>query len=199
MTAAATLLPGFRDPVHAAQQAFRALLDAMARPGRIRTLPAPEAVPQGWTPALAALALTLFDQDSRVWLDPAAATAEAMAHLRFHCGCPLEPQPGRAAFAVIADGASAPPLHAFPIGEPQYPDRSATLVLAIKSLTGGPPLRLTGPGIKGSAIAAPLGLPADFVVQWADNHALYPSGIDVFLTAGEQVMGLPRGIATEEA
>lgn len=194
---AATLLPGFRDPVHDSQRCFRALLDAMARPGTLVSLPAPQALPDGWTPALTALALTLFDQETAVWLDSAAASAAA--HLRFHCGCPLAERPERATFAVIAAPASMPPLHAFPIGDPQYPDRSATLILALPSLAGGPALRLTGPGIKGEAMAAPQGLPPKFVHQWADNHALYPSGIDVILTAGDRAMGLPRGVAIEEA
>ena len=194
-----TLLPGFRDPVHDAQRCFRSVLDAMARPASRRTLPEPAGVPDGWPPALAALALTLFDQDTPVWLDPAAACRQATAHLRFHCGCPLTDRLERAAFAVIADTAAAPPLHAFPIGDPQYPERSATLILAVEGLTGGTALRCQGPGIKGEAMSSPIGLPAGFVRQWADNHALYPSGVDVILTAGDQVMCLPRSISIEEA
>lgn len=199
MTAPATILPGFTDPAGQSQQAFRALLDAMARPGSIRALAQPEATPAGWRPAVAALALTLFDQDTAVWLDPEAATGEAAAYLRFHCGCPLAPLPGKAGFAVILSAASAPPLHTFSIGDPLYPERSATLVLAIEALTGGPPLRLTGPGIKNSVVAAPRGLPSGFVRQWADNHALYPSGIDVILAAGDSVLALPRTVSIEEA
>jgi alpha-D-ribose 1-methylphosphonate 5-triphosphate synthase subunit PhnH len=193
-----SLLPGFSDPVHEAQQNFRALLDAMARPGSIRTLPPPTGVPAGWSSGLTALALTLFDQDTTIWLDPAAASTAALAHLRFHCGCRIADAPSRAAFAVITNTAHAPPLHTFPIGDPQYPERSTTLILAIESLTGGAPQRWTGPGIQGSATVAPKGLPPNFVAQWADNHALYPSGVDVFLIAGDQVMGLPRGVSIEE-
>ncbi len=194
-----TLLPGFSNPVHDAQRSFRSVLDAMARPAHCRTLPEPAGIPDGWTPALTALALTLFDQDTPVWLDPAVASRQAEAYLRFHCGCPLTDRKDRAAFAVIADMENAPPLHAFPIGEPQYPERSVTLIYAIESLTGGTALRWQGPGIKGSIEAAPKGLPAGFIRQWADNHALYPSGVDVILTAGSQVMCLPRSISIEEA
>lgn len=194
----AALLPGFRDPVHDAQRCFRSMLEAMARPASSRSLPEPAGVPDGWPPALAALALTMFDQDTPVWLDPAAASPQAAAHLRFHCGCPLTDHTERAAFAVIADTTAPPPLHAFPIGDPEYPERSATLILAIESLTGGTALRWQGPGIKEAAEAAPKGLPAGFVRQWADNHALYPSGVDVILAAGDQIMCLPRSVSIEE-
>ena len=199
MTAAATILPGFNDPVGQSQNSFRAVLDAMARPGSIRQLIAPDATPEGWSLALAALALTLFDQDSPVWLDAAATSDEALAYLRFHCGCPILPEPGNASFAVVGNAANAPPLHAFSIGDPLYPERSTTLVLAVEALTGGPTLTLTGPGIKDSTSITPQGLPDGFVRQWADNHALYPSGIDIILTAGDSVLALPRTVSVEEA
>ena len=199
MTAAATILPGFADPVVQSQQSFRAVLDAMARPGSVRALLMPEAAPASWPPGLAALALTLLDQETPVWLDPPAATEEARAYLRFHCGCPIAAEPAQGAFAVVLDAAAAPPLHAFSIGDPLYPERSATVVLAVDALTGGPPLRFSGPGTKGSATVAPAGLPPTFVRQWSDNHALYPSGVDVILAAGDRVMALPRTVSVEEA
>ena len=68
------LLPAFADPVRQSQQAFRAVMNAIARPGTTAELPHPQGVPEGWNAALTALALTLFDQDTRVWLDYAART-----------------------------------------------------------------------------------------------------------------------------
>jgi alpha-D-ribose 1-methylphosphonate 5-triphosphate synthase subunit PhnH len=52
--------------------------------------------------------------------------------------------------------------------------------------------RLTGPGIATEARLDACGLPADFVAQWADNHARFPRGVDLFLFAGTTVVGLPR-------
>ena len=45
---------------------------------------------------------------------------------------------------------------------------------------------------------APAGLPDGFSAQWADNHTLYPSGVDVILAAGEEVLCLPRGVEMKE-
>jgi len=37
-----------------------------------------------------------------------------------------------------------------------------------------------------------MGLPEGFVDQWANNHGIFPRGVDVFLTDATQVVGLPR-------
>lgn len=197
--ATADLLPGFSDPVGQSQQVFRAVLDAMARPGQIRCLSAPEGAPDGWSPALAAVALTFFDQETAVWLDSGANTDAAKAYLRFHCGCQLIHESAKAQFAVITNAGKSPPLHAFSIGDPLYPERSATLVIQVEALAGGPALHWSGPGIRGTVTTAPKGLPPEFAKHWAGNHTLYPSGVDVVFVAGDSVMALPRGVSVEEA
>ena len=71
------LSPGFADPVAGAQACFRAVLDAMARPGRIQH--GTRACPprrRCATPRRAVL-LTLADHETPLWLDPDAATRRA--------------------------------------------------------------------------------------------------------------------------
>src|SRR5260370_27912876 len=98
----ADLAPGFRDPVHDAQATFRAILDALAHPGRIVERPValagPAPAPLG--DAAAAIALTLCDIDTPIWLDPGPA---GCAHyLRFHCCAPLSAAPGAAHFPFLS-------------------------------------------------------------------------------------------------
>lgn len=184
--------PGFADPVFDSQSVFRRVLSALSRPGLRRPVDRPVSVPSPLAGPTAAVALTLFDQDTPVWLDPVLRVPPVETYLRFHCGCPLTPAPEDAAFALIGDAGAIPPLTRFRQGEDRYPDRSATLVLQCPSLTGGPSRRLTGPGIDGAVTVAPAGLSDAFWDDWAANGALYPLGVDIVLTDGHGLMGLPR-------
>ncbi len=102
---ATSLLPGFDNPVDDAQAVFRAALEAFAHPGRLETLPATSGQPEGLSPALTALLLTLADPDTPVWL-PADVPAAARAFLRFHCSCPLVDEIGAATFVCVRSARS---------------------------------------------------------------------------------------------
>ena len=90
--------------------------------------------------------------------------------------------------AVFALGswAALAPLNAFPIGTPEYPDRSATLIVETKRLENDG-ARLSGPGIRESAS---LSLPEG--EAFVQNNALFPLGLDFYFTCGERVAALPR-------
>lgn len=188
-----TLDGGFADPVFAAQGVFRAVMDAMARPGSIRRLPALPTPPAPLTPAGAAVALTLCDHETSVWLDPALqASRAAVAWLGFHAGAPLARTPSEAQFAIVSAPGECIALENFAQGTQEYPDRSATLILQVETLSGGRPLLLRGPGIASEATIAPAPLPRHFVEQWRQNGARFPRGIDIVLAAPEGIACLPR-------
>ncbi|WP_404864047.1 phosphonate C-P lyase system protein PhnH [Georhizobium sp. MAB10] len=190
MTAFATQQPA--DPVFRAQANFRALMDALSRPGTIQRLVVDEDA--GAIDAdLAAIALTLIDHETSLWLSPSLADDRKVREwLAFATGAPLVDAPERAAFALVAEADPLPDLRAFGQGTQEYPDRSTTIVKACGGLTHGPRLACSGPGIKTSATVAPAGLGADFVERWAENRALFPRGVDLILCAGGAVMGMPR-------
>ncbi len=86
----------------------------------------------------AAIALTLFDHDTPVWLDPfLSETAEVKKWLKFHSGAPVVSDPSIASFALVSDGAALPQLDRFAFGSNEYPDRSTTVILQVDSLTQG--------------------------------------------------------------
>lgn len=189
------LAPGFADPVLDAQAAFRALLDAMARPGRITSLPEFPEPPAGLAPAAAAVALALCDGDTPVWLDQAAQPAAAW--LRFHAGCRIVADPAEAAFVFAMR--EAPAMATLDAGLDQYPDRAATLVLAVAGFGTGAALRLAGPGIPGATSVQVAGLPEKFLAERAANHAQFPRGVDCILVAGQHALCLPRTTKLETA
>ncbi len=188
-----SLLPGFADPVADAQSAFRAVLEAMSRPGRVFRLPRPPAPPAPLCPAAGAVLLTLADNETPLWLD-AGRDAEEWA--RFHAGCPVVADPGRAAF-VLAAGAP-PALAALRAGTDEDPHLSATLILQVLSLDENGGWRLRGPGIETAHRLRAVGVPDGFVAAWAANRAGFPRGVDAILCAGDRVAALPRSVLIEE-
>lgn len=194
----AALEAGFDDAVIGARSTFRAIMDALARPGTTQSLSFESTPPAPLTAGLAAVALTILDHDTAVWLDPSLAESDAVVGwLAFHTGAPITTEPQNAAFALITSADLLPSFERFNQGTDEYPDRSTTIVLAVPSLTGGTSLTLRGPGIKGEATVSPTGLPEDFVSQRAANRERFPRGIDLLLTAGGQVIGLPRSTRVE--
>jgi len=185
---------GFADPVGDAQIAFRALLDAMARPGRVATFAAPAKAPPGFGVAAAAIALALADIDTPVWLG--ASCAPAGDWVRFHCGARIVADPGasRFAFAGVADGPALADLDA---GSDEYPDRSSTLVLEVPHLAATGPIALRGPGIEAAHTATIAGLPPEFWMQRAMLHEIFPRGIDIVFVAGASALALPRTTRVE--
>ena len=184
--------PAFADPVRESQLAFRKIMDAVARPGTRADFGAAIEPPAGLGVAAATVALTLFDFETTVWLEPALRGGETESWVRFHCGCPLPTDPAPAAFAIVTDVAAAPPLSAFNLGDAKYPDRSTTLILQAASLDGGPTATLSGPGIRDQATVAARGLPDGFWSQMQDNNAKFQFGVDVMLVAGAALVAVPR-------
>lgn len=196
-SAATSVLPGFDNPVDDAQAVFRATLEAFAHPGRLETLPVASGLPEGLSPALTALLLTLADPDTPVWL-PADTPAAARAFLRFHCGCPLVDSVGEATFVCVPAGHAMPALADCAQGLPAYPDRSATLIVEVASLHDGDALTLHGPGIETTQALRVRGLPADFRQSWRANNARFPLGVDLLLASGEHFCAMTRTTHVEE-
>lgn len=189
------LLPGFGDPVFDAQSVFRAALNATAYPGRIFELADGIAPPAPFDPATGALALTLLDMETTLWLDPASDAARTW--LGFHAGVAVTDKQAEARFVIVTDLQSLPRIDALLQGSDEYPDRSATLIVQVPSLDGGPVRNWRGPGINGSLEVGVAGLADAFWAQRDLNREIYPAGIDIFLTCGKALMGLPRTTIVE--
>lgn len=182
--------PGFADPALDSLLVFRALLDAMARPGTIMPVMPVRNPPGGLDGAAAAVCLCLADLDTPLWLDPALRGAAAW--LRFHTGCRLADGPESAAFAVVADPGQLPDLAAFSQGDPDYPERSTTIIVQVPQLVAGEGWVMSGPGIDGTARLAAAGFDPGFRAVWRDNNDRFPCGVDLVVTAGTCVAALPR-------
>lgn len=185
---------GFLSPVLDAQGAFHAVMHAMAEPGTIRSLEPRTAPPAPLNATAAAVALTLCDHDTPVWLDPDLANAAGVsAWLSFHSGMTITEDAAEARFLIASNPDRLPLLATLAQGSQEYPDRSATIILQVAMLEGGNQhLELRGPGIAGVAHLAPDALPQQFESQWQENNAGFPRGVDLILAAPSALACLPR-------
>lgn len=179
----AALTGGFANAPRDASFAFRALMNTMARPGTIETItggtpPAPLSIAAG------TLLLTLTDPDTGVYLAGAADTKDVRDWIAFHTGAPLV-GPSHAMFALGA-WVDLLPLEAYPVGTPEYPDRSTTLIVECDALQASG-TKLSGPGIRDMA---ELSLPDPDLL--AKNNAKFPLGNDFYFTCGDRLAALPR-------
>ncbi|OBF38095.1 phosphonate C-P lyase system protein PhnH [Mycobacterium sp. ACS1612] len=177
------------------QQVFRAVLEALARPGSAMMLPddplktlAPAITPIFALADLGTGVCVLEHADDR-WSE-AVTTAT---------GAPLWPAELARLVAVLRPVTEAD-VRDFARGTAADPSAAALVCIAVPEVHGGPRRwRLSGPGIAGETTLSPVGLPPGFVTARAEAVAGYPAGIDVLLITGDgRVVGLPRTTSITE-
>lgn len=174
------------------QRTFRALLDAMARPGTIASV---ELDSRGGRLAAAVTLLeALVDHEVTFAITPGdAAVEEAVLRLT---GARIALV--ATADYVVADGAGiAAALDAAKEGQPEYPDRGATVVVVVESIAAvagvGEGLSLAGPGIRDTTEIWVDGFGPEFRELLAERNRELPLGLDiVLLAAGGSFTCLPR-------
>jgi alpha-D-ribose 1-methylphosphonate 5-triphosphate synthase subunit PhnH len=192
-------IDSFATALHPAdsQQVFRAVLEALARPGTVLALPdgplrtlAPAVIPVFALADLGTGVCVLERADDR-WGDTVTTATSAPLW-------PAELARLIAAVRPVTEGE----VRSFCRGSAAAPEDGALVSLAIADLDGGDRRwRLSGPGIADTASLAPRGLPASFVTARAEAVTGYPAGIDVLLVTDDgRVVGLPRTTTiTEES
>jgi len=185
----AALDGGFGEAPADAARGFRAVMRAMARPGTIERV-AGAAPPAPLSVAAGVAVLVLCDAGTPVHLAGGHDCAAVRDWIGFHTGAPVGAARGDAMFA-LGTWAALGPLDGYPAGVPEYPDRSATLIVETDRLEPRG-ARLTGPGIRGNAA---LSLPE--LAAFRANAARFPLGLDFLLCCGDRLAGLPRSSHVE--
>lgn len=188
---------GFESPVHDSARAFRGILKAMSQPGDIvnlgETCAAPEALPRSAATAL----LTMTDFETSVWIDPQIDAPHIRDYLLFHSGTRFTETPDTADFALVTPETDRANLDSLPTGTDERPEKSATLVMLLPSLSGGLPLTLSGPGIEDTTSFAPSGLEYTFWTWFSSKSVHFPRGLDIILASGEQLAAITRSTKVE--
>lgn len=195
------LIPAFTDPVEGAQVVFRVLLKALSEPGQTHELiqtnqisPLEELSEAGY-----ALALTLLDSSTTVWMSPHFNHPKIRQNLAFHCGCRFVEEPEAAMFAFLTPEESEV-LTRLQVGSDRDPEFSCTAIVQLEQvaqLNTGAQTSWIGPGIKGSRQVA-LDINNGFWTLRAQKNQ-FPRGLDVFFIAQNCVLGLARSTHVQTA
>ena len=159
---------------------FTALLRALSAPGT------PQHLPPG-TPPFALIAEALLDLEVSYFTPDAALEpllAQSGARRR-------QPDGAQYQFYPQLDGQALDLIGAAPVGTAAAPETSATLVIGC-GLGRGPALRLSGPGISGSATLRAALPPLLWELR---ARVSFPLGWDLVLVDGAQLVGVPRSTA----
>ena len=182
------------DTVFDSQQVFRCLLQAAARPGRLCTLP-----PFGCGP-LEAVARTLLDQEV-TFCAIGERAGEVEDRVSRVTGARLAAAT-EAGFALVSGGDSAGAVLGLERGTLEHPERGATAIYAVETLsdTGTLSLELSGPGVPATRTLGVAGLAAEEIRVIRDTRLDYPLGIDVYLIDDSgRVAGLPRSTQLKDS
>lgn len=174
---------GFSDSPVQSAESFRKIMNVMAKPGLIETLDV-AAPPLPLSKAAGTLLLTLCDSQTPVYLAGAMDVQAVRDWIVFHCNAPLVA--AQDCMFAVGDWDGLKPFDQFAIGTPEYPDRSATLIVETNMLENDGYV-LTGPGIKDTNY---LSLPE--VEFFQSNAKLFPLGLDFYFTKNDRMAALPR-------
>ncbi len=191
------ILPGFADSSQNSQQVFRQILSAMSEPGTIVSVHNQNpAAPNGLTDPAYSVALTLFDDQTRVGLSQELQTeASVRDTLVFHCGCELidmsveseadndsevlDNEHGAFDFIIVNAGewSQYKTNKRISIGNQSYPDQSTTVVMQLMDIQAYSP--------------------TEYLLPRTDTKMLRLTGPGIEAEQFVAVTGLPSGFAQD--
>jgi alpha-D-ribose 1-methylphosphonate 5-triphosphate synthase subunit PhnH len=189
------------------QQTFRRILDAMARPGKVQTMTADQQIVAAslgrQAGYLMGIARTLLDVEVTFCIRAEMEKENGLAEL-----IPLYTNsaaaPAATADFIFMNGADDPAvLKDLYRGSLEFPDRGATVVIAVSYVCserpyeseGGLTLAISGPGVNGERLLYTGGLRRAQVAALNEVNQEFPLGIDLIIIAGDKLACIPRSSA----
>ena len=176
-------------------EAFRNIIQAMARPGTARRIATSIADRNA---ALDLLADCLMDTEcalSHLWPED-ATTAERIAT---RTGCRISPS-DQSEFVLTGAAGVSGRLDALRTGEADYPDQGMTLLYLVDEIhPEGGAWWWSGPGIESRRSPSITGVPEGDWAALRLVNSSYPTGVDaIFLDRDGNIAALPRSTRLEE-
>jgi alpha-D-ribose 1-methylphosphonate 5-triphosphate synthase subunit PhnH len=189
------------DDVFDSQTTFRALLEAMSRPGRVAQAPVLRyaGAPVGMTPHVMTVLKSLCDHRVVFSVAGSELRREWEGYLAMNCASPFS-SPDKADYVLFDGMEYDDAFGALRIGSLEFPEASATAILSVSRLATEAgqteracQLRFSGPGVKGIACIHVTGLHRRYPEERCRATGQFPLGIDLLLVDAEaRIVGVPR-------
>jgi alpha-D-ribose 1-methylphosphonate 5-triphosphate synthase subunit PhnH len=168
------------------QQNYRALLEAMSHPGKVKAI-LQVTKEQAWM----AILVTLLDAEVSL-ADPDGLLDEGIWPMLQA----KNTKPYEADYILCSGG--KPPCFQPKLGSLPSPEQSATIIIKVDSLSEGEmSLVLSGPGVQGNTRCAIAGLDSDWLTQRESWVSAFPLGVDLLLVDETSFVALPRTTKVE--
>jgi alpha-D-ribose 1-methylphosphonate 5-triphosphate synthase subunit PhnH len=184
------------DEVFDAQAHYRIILDAMARPGKVCRLPVLELdAPEGIHSASLLTGFALLNADVSFAV-PGREDMSIGEYISLNTSS-RHTEAEHANFVFLQGGQVQEIAH-LKMGTLSYPEESATLIVDVAAISGGPlpgalALELSGPGVNGSSKVYVDGLNVFILRALRQQNLEFPLGIDAIFTDTEQrIFCIPR-------
>jgi len=182
------------DKVYDTQKIYRQLLDALARPGKVCTLPELEIQPPtGLSKPLAGITFTLLDSETTFSFFPQNDVLEQYTCLNTGAKASLVP---KAEFIIVDGMKDFPLIEEINRGTLLSPELGSTVLLMVDQVSiggTGTQMTLSGPGIKGQIKVVIAGLLSMNLERIVKLNQEYPLGVDLFFVDPRgQFTAVPR-------
>ncbi len=172
------------DEVFEAQEHFRLIMDAMAKPGSIKTLDSEITVYEGFSKASALIGFALLDSNTSFYQNYDENLDQYL--ILNTSSSPKSPE--NADFLFLKESnIELEAIEEAAIGEPEYPEKGAFLIIEVSKISDEAfskslELILKGPGVKGSKSIHVGGLKTKVLEAIQEKNMEYPLGVDTILT-----------------
>lgn len=175
------------------QKVFKAVMQAMANPGRIV-----EIGKLAEKPMLFRICETLLDQEIRFAVIGRGVEKGMIEDIYVLTGCHCVSME-TADFVVVTGGSSDGSLKKISVGVLDRPEKGATVLYPVDGFNkaGDVGLKLSGPGINGESMVEIRGVEAEDMAIAAQLNGGFPLGIDLLLFDASSVLAVPRSTKIE--
>lgn len=194
------------DEVFDSQVTFRALLEALSRPGTTADLPALlyRTLPKGLCAHVVSILKTLCDHRVSFSVGSADRRPDWVSYLEVNLASPFRPV-AEAHYVVFEGHTFDRDFALLNRGSLEFPEAGATALLRVRRLSAetdreppGAILRVAGPGVQGAAHLIVADLDPLYLQERRNANRFYPMGVDLFLVDDSgKVAGIPRTSAVE--